>query len=71
MKKGICGRLRGQKGTEGESQWWESYSVEWSGVEWREKDLQSFATLKGTNVAGGSVEGRDEAKGTAEAGKEE
>lgn len=50
----------------GENQWWESYSLEW-----REKDLQSFATLKGTNVAGGSVEGRDEAKGTGEAGKEE
>lgn len=58
--------MLGQEGTEAESQQWESCSVER-----REKDLQSFATLKGTNVAGGSVEGRDGAKGTGRAGKEE
>lgn len=65
-KRSIHGRLRGQEGTEGESQRWEN-----SSVERREKDLQSFATLKGTNVAGGAVEGRDGAKGAGTAGKGE
>lgn len=40
-------------------------------MERREKDLQSFATLKGTNVAGGAVEGRDGVKGAGRAGKGE
>lgn len=65
-KKAICGKLRGQEGTEGESQRCKSCSVERRGT-----DLQSFATLKGTNVAGGSVEGRDGGKGAGRAGKGE
>lgn len=40
-------------------------------MERRERDLQSFATLKGTNVARGSVEGSDGAKETGREGKEE
>lgn len=47
------------------------HSQESCSVKRGEKDLQSFAALKGTNVAGGSVEGRDGERGTGRRGKEE